>query len=429
MNSSDKDTVVVPPAAALPGLAALAFGSATGVLGGAKHLAFLPLESLELDLNDPEQRNFGDYELIEQIGQGGMGVVYRARQRSLDRDVALKLLSAGPWASPEFITRFQREAQSAARLQHPNIVPIYEIGAQAELNFFSMALVRGRNLAQVLAASGPRAPRGAAQLVRTIAEALDYAHRLGILHLDLKPANVLIDEHGEPQVADFGLARRLEETLSHDSDEVSGTPSYMAPEQAQVKSHRLSVATDIYGLGAILFELLTGHPPFLGASARETMLQVVNEPVPSPRRINPAIPVDLDAICMRCLAKEPQQRYLSAHGLAEDLGRFLEGRQVSVRPLNAWQRLGRWAQREPRVAIAASLALAALLIGLIATSVQWRRADASADQALQSLWRQRSQGAEAALEAGNGFHGLPSMVANLRDMEANARCRPPAGSR
>ena len=192
-----------------PGLARLAFGTQHGRSQNSRstmHLAFLPLESLELDLADPEQCDFGDYELIEQLGQGGMGVVYRARQRSLQREVALKLLSAGPWASPEFIARFQREAQSAARLQHPNIVPIYEIGQHAELNFFSMALIRGQSLAQRLDAHGPLPPREAAALVRTVAEALDYAHRLGILHLDLKPANVLLDEHGEPQVADFALA-------------------------------------------------------------------------------------------------------------------------------------------------------------------------------------------------------------------------------
>lgn len=419
MKPTTANTLVVSiPPAAVGGLAALAFGSASSVLAEAgRHLAFLPLDSLELDLSDPEQRDFGDYELIEQLGQGGMGVVYRARQRSLQRDVALKLLAAGPWASPEFVVRFRREAQSAARLQHPNIVAIYEIGSHAELNFFSMALVRGQSLAQLLE-SGPLEPRRAAQLLRTIAEAIDYAHRLGILHLDLKPANVLIDEHGEPQVADFGLARRLDDALSNDSEEVSGTPSYMAPEQAQLKSHRISMATDIYGLGAILYELLTGRPPFIGASARDTLEQVVHREVVPPCKYQSAIPQDLEAICLQCLAKDPQQRYLSARGLADDLARFLDGRAVSVRPLNARERIQRWARREPRVAIAAALALSALVLGLAATSLQWRRADASATVAREGLWLVRGQAAQAALGDNDGFRALRSLVANLSEMEA-----------
>ena len=417
----------MPPAGAVSGLAALAFGSAASMLGGAggKHLAFLPLESLELDLGDPEQRDFGDYELLEQLGQGGMGVVYRARQRSLDRDVALKLLAAGPWASPDFISRFTREAQSAARLQHPNIVPIYEIGTHAELNFFSMALVRGQSLAQRIDAGGALAPKDAAVLVRSVAEAVDYAHRLGILHLDLKPANVLLDERGEPQVADFGLARRLDETLSNDSEEVSGTPSYMAPEQAQVKSHRLSVATDVYGLGAILYELLTGRPPFLGASARETLQQVVTRDAVAPRTHNHAIPADLDAICTRCLARNPAQRYVTARGLAEDLGRFLEGRAVSVRPLNWMQRTQRWARREPRVALAVAAATAALLAGLAATSLQWRRAELQSQRAEQAaadaretLWQKRGDDAAALLRERKSLDTLPGLVQNLAEQDA-----------
>jgi hypothetical protein len=413
--------VAAPLPERVSGLAALAFGS--GSVGGleGKHLAFLPLESLELDLADPEQCDFGDYELVEQLGQGGMGVVYRARQRSLQREVALKLLSAGPWASPEFIARFQREAQSAARLQHPNIVPIYEIGQHAELNFFSMALIRGQSLAQRLDTHGPLPPREAAALVRTVAEALDYAHRLGILHLDLKPANVLVDEHGEPQVADFGLAKRLDESLASDGDEVSGTPSYMAPEQATAKSQRIGVPTDIYGLGAILYELLTGRPPFLGATPRQTLEQVVGREVEPPRRHAPHIPQDLDAICLKCLAKSPAERYLTARGLAEDLGRFLEGRAVSVRPLHAGQRLLRWARREPRVATAAAVAALALTLGLLGTGLQWRRAESHADEALERSWVLRAQAAQTALAEGDGFAALRPLVANLQEMEAGGR--------
>ncbi len=204
-------------------LAALAFrGSQSGGLATqTKHLAWLPADSLDLDLSDPAQRQFGDYKLVEKLGEGGMGVVYRAQQLGLDREVAIKVLSAGPWAAPDFVKRFRAEAQSAARMQHPNIVPIYEIGVHDELVFYSMRLVRGPNLGQWLAQHGPRDPRQAAMDLRTIAEAVHYAHQLGVLHLDLKPDNILIDERGWPQVADFGLARRLDHTLSAEIEEIS----------------------------------------------------------------------------------------------------------------------------------------------------------------------------------------------------------------
>jgi serine/threonine protein kinase/WD40 repeat protein len=417
------DTLQAPvvdiPPSRVGGLARLAFGSVSSAFDGdARHLAFLPIESLELDLEDPEQRDFGDYELLERLGQGGMGVVYRARQRSLQREVALKLLAAGPWASPEFVDRFRREAQSAARLQHPNIVAIFEIGSHAELNYFTMALVRGRSLSQWLEA-GPLPERRAAALLRTVAEAIDHAHRLGILHLDLKPANILIDEHGEPQVADFGLARRLGETLGSERDEVSGTPSYMAPEQVRPGTHPIGRATDIYGLGAVLYEALSARPPFLAASARATLEQVMDSAVEPLRRQVPGLAEDLEAICQRCLAKDPGQRYGSARDLADDLARFLEGRAVSVRPLSRWQRARRWSRREPRLAIAIGFALCALLIGLGATSLQWRRADASAAAAQASLWSVRSQSAQSSLSEGDGFRALRALVANLGEMEAS----------
>jgi hypothetical protein len=437
---STQPTLRSPPVetGAVSGLAALAFGNASALAGEAKHLAFLPLDSLELDISDPEQCDFGDYELLEQLGQGGMGVVYRAWQRSLEREVALKLLSAGPWASPEFVSRFKREAQSAARLQHPNIVAIYEIGQHAELNFFSMALVRGRNLEQHLDQSGPMPSREAARLVRAVAEALDYAHRLGILHLDLKPANVLVDEHNEPQVADFGLARRLDETLASDGTQISGTPSYMAPEQAQAKHRRIGVATDIYGIGAILYELLCGRPPFLGATPRQTLEQVIEQEIEPLHRRNRDVPEDLDAICLHCLAKDPDSRYVTARGLAEDLGRFLEGRAVSVRPLTRWQRIRRWARREPRVALAAASAIFALFSGLAATTVQWRRAElqsqraeAATTQVRDNLWQTRLDEGGRFIRAGQLTAALPGLLRNLEDqseagesaLAANTRLR------
>ena len=427
--SSQQPTVVKPAADSADWLdlqarlADLALGRPSNALPlaqatQARHLAFLPPEVLELDLDDPLQREFGDYELLEKLGQGGMGVVYRARQRSLDREVAVKLLAAGPWASRDFIERFRREAQSAARMQHPNIVSIFEVGSHDELNYFSMALVRGESLAALLAREGPQAPRRAAALLRTVAEAVDYAHRLGVLHRDLKPGNVLIDERGEPQVADFGLARRLDDTLAADSDEVSGTPSYMAPEQATLKSRKLTPATDVYGLGAILYELLTGRPPFLAATPQETLKRVATVEPDRPRAWRADVPADLEAICLKCLEKDAARRYASARALVADLAAFLEGRPVSVRPLSAPQRLLRAARREPRMAAAIGAFVLALAAGLSATAVQWQRADANADAAQERTWVLRAQAAQAALADGDGFHGLRDLVANLGEMEA-----------
>lgn len=412
------DGSVAPGLAALAQLAFAASAPAETRYAGDAAIAFAPatIDSLDLDLSDPEQCRFGDYTLLGKLGQGGMGVVYRAHQHSLDREVAIKLLAAGPWASPGFIERFRQEAQSAARMQHPNIVTIHEIGEQDGLPFFSMRLVRGQSLAESLSKSGPLPARRAAGLLRTVAEAVDYAHRLGVLHLDLKPGNVLIDEHGEPMVADFGLARRLEETLTG-VDEVSGTPSYMAPEQATAGG-RIGVGTDVYALGATLYEALTGRPPFRGATARETLEQVVYAMAPSPRMFDRSIPLDLQSICMRCLHKDPGERYPTARALADDLADFLRGREVKARPLNRPQKLVRMVRREPRLAALLLLFVTSLLAGLFATTVQWNRADASADSARQSLWRERAQAAETALAEGNGFHGLQVMVGNLAGMES-----------
>jgi len=267
-----------------PALAQLAFGSSTSHSHGGGstqhgHLALDLPQMLELDLENPAQRDFGDYELREVIGRGGMGVVYRAHQRSLDREVALKLLSAGLWASSEYVATLRREAQHAALLQHPNIVTVYEIGEYHGLIYYAMQLFGGNSLAVRLQQEGRLAPRSAAQLLCSVAEAMDYAHRLGVLHLDLKPGNVLLDEDGTPRIADFGLARRLSIAGDVDNERVSGTPSYMAPEQAQVGSGKLNRATDVWGLGALLYEMLTGKPPFEGGQAREVLAKVQHEPV------------------------------------------------------------------------------------------------------------------------------------------------------
>lgn len=407
-------------------IADLAFGSmshAQDSLAG-RPLAMLTPETLELDLSDPAQRLFGDYELLELIGEGGMGVVYRARQISLDREVAVKLLAAGPWASREFVERFRHEAQNAARMQHPNIVSIYEIGSAEELHFFSMRLVRGSSLAATIKDTGPMPPQRAAALMRTVAEAVDYAHSLGVLHLDLNPANVLLEEDGTPHVADFGLARRLERGLATDNEEISGTPSYMAPEQATVGSQQITAGTDIWGLGAILYELVTGEPPYTAATPQATLKLVTEGSLRSPRRYMPRLSRDLEAIILKCMHRDAGARYASARALADDLGRFIEGRIVQARPLGSAQRVWRWSRRQPLIATLGLLFALSLIAGIIGIASQWRRAEgnahravANADMARERLWEARREAALRSQLDGRGFEALPGLLANIQDQE------------
>lgn len=367
-----------------PALARLAFGNYhddDAVLPVAAVVEQAIWHAAGIDLGEPAEagtRVFGEYELLDVLGQGGMGVVYRARQRDLDREVALKLLSAGPDASRELTARLRREAQHAARLQHPNIVTVHELGEHEGLLCYAMQLVRGRSLSQWLDAEGRLPPRKAAQLLRTIAEAADYAHRLGVLHLDLKPGNILIDERGAPLIADFGLARNVEHPEQVEA--MAGTPGYMAPEQVRPDFGPLTPATDVWALGAILYEMLTGHPPFDAATPAETLRLLVEGEVRRPSRYV-QLPADLEAICLHCLAKHPDLRYPTARALADDLSSFLEGREASVRRLNVVQRLAHWASREPRAAVAIAVAALALLAGIVGTTLQWRRAEAKAAEA------------------------------------------------
>ncbi|TAN07410.1 MAG: serine/threonine protein kinase [Rhodanobacteraceae bacterium] len=328
-------------------LAELAFGETADRREPARsrHLAFMPADTPLLDLKDPDQRHFGGYELLELLGSGGTGTVYRARQAALDREVALKLLAAGPWASREFIRRFEHEARYAARMEHPNIVTVYDVGCHEEIHFYSMRLVRGRSLSARLRSGEHFSPEAAARLVRTVAGALEYAHGMGVLHLDLKPSNVLVDANGVPHVSDFGLARQLQGTPVIDNDELSGTPTYMAPEQAVVHAYKLSAATDVWALGAILYELVAGRPPFRGDSVGETLDMVLEGHVREPSRFAPALPRDLEAIICKCLYKDAVQRYQTARALHEDLTRFLEGRLVHARRLNLLQRGLHWMLR------------------------------------------------------------------------------------
>jgi serine/threonine protein kinase len=273
----------------------------------------------------------GDYELLEEIGRGGQGVVFRARQKSLNRTVALKVISLGQWASKAHLKRFRREAEAAASLDHPSIVPIYEVGERDGSCYFSMKLVEGGQLDEVTRHE-PMPIRRAVELIAKVAHTVHYAHEHGILHRDIKPGNILLDAKGEPHLTDFGLARLVESesSVTHTLD-VLGTPSYMAPEQAVGNNAAVSSVTDVYGIGAVLYQLLTGHPPFAGGTTYETIkLLEDTEPRP-PRSLNPKIDRDLSTICLKCLEKDPKRRYSSALALAEDLEHWLKHEPILAR--------------------------------------------------------------------------------------------------
>jgi hypothetical protein len=303
----------------------------------------------------PRVPYFGDYELIREIARGGMGVIFRARQISLNRPVALKMILAGQLADEVDVKRFYTGAEAAANLDHPGIVRIYEVGQHEGQHYFSMSLVEGRSLAQRLA-DGPMPPLQAAALMTEVARAIEYAHSRGVIHRDLKPGNILLDQDSRPRVTDFGLAKNLEsDSELTGSGQVMGTPSYMPPELARGNRSEVGTAADVYALGATLYALLTGRPPFQAATAMETLLQVVGEkPVP-PRRLNAAIPRDLETICMKCLEKAPQRRYASARALAGDLERYLSGQPIQARPVGMLEAAAKWSvpliRRHPVVAI------------------------------------------------------------------------------
>jgi WD40 repeat protein/formylglycine-generating enzyme required for sulfatase activity/tRNA A-37 threonylcarbamoyl transferase component Bud32/tetratricopeptide (TPR) repeat protein len=312
------------------------------------------------------RREFGGYELLEEIAHGGMGVVFKARQTKLNRVVALKMILAGQLASDESIQRFYTEARAAAQLDHPHIVPIYEIGEHEGQQFFSMALVEGGSL-QTRISRGPLPPQAAAQMVTDVADAVEYAHRHGIVHRDLKPHNILMDQYGQPKVTDFGLAKQMQagDGLTASGD-ILGTPSYMAPEQAAGHVHGLGPAVDIYALGAILYCLLTGRPPFQAAALSETLRQVVEREPVSPRLLSPTTPRDLETICLKCLEKRPSQRYATAHDLATDLRRYLAGEPIAARRITPVERAFRWCCRRPlAAALLAAVVLLAATMGVL----------------------------------------------------------------
>jgi WD40 repeat protein len=338
----------------------------------------------QLSLLHAKVRYFGDYELLEEIARGGMGVVYRARQVSLNRLVAVKMIAAGQLATPTALQRFHTEAKAVARLDHPHIVPIYEVGEYEGQHYFSMKLIEGGTLAQ----RRLKSVEDVARVMGTVARAVHYAHQRGILHRDLKPTNILLDEPGEPHITDFGLAKLVEDDSSLTmSAAILGTPAYMAPEQARGGSKQLTTATDVYSLGAVLYELFTGQPPFRAETVVETLRQICEQEPVAPSQlirrsgVNFTLDCDLETICFKCLNKDPEKRYGTAEMLAQDLDHWLKNEPIFARPVGAVERVWRWCQRRPAVA---GLLLALQIVfslGLAGVLWEWHRAERNAGTA------------------------------------------------
>src|SRR5438874_1393858 len=302
--------------------------------------------------------NFGDYELLEEIGRGGQGVVYRAHQKSLNRTVALKVIGLGHWATQAHLKRFRLEAEAAASLEHPGIVPIHEVGERDGSCYFSMKFIEGGQLDEMVRHE-PMPIRRAVELIAKVARTIHYAHERGILHRDIKPGNILLDAKGEPHLTDFGLARLVEtESTVTRTMEVLGTPSYMAPEQAVGNNAAVSGLTDVYGLGAVFYQLLTGHPPFAGGTTYETIKLLLDSEPRQPRLWNPKIDRDLSTICLKCLEKDPKRRYASALALAEDLERWLKHEPIRAHRTGVFTHARKWMRRNPSIAVMAAMLLA-----------------------------------------------------------------------
>ncbi len=392
-----------------------------------------------------------EYELVGELGRGGMGIVYKAQQRGLDRPVALKMLIDGAHATPRERDRFRREAEAIARLQHPNIVQIHAIGEHDGQPYLALEYVDGPSLAQQIDGV-PQPVRRSAKLVEALARAMDAAHGVGIIHRDLKPSNVLLTGPDTPKITDFGLAKRVDGEAAFPTltEQFLGTPSYMAPEQA-VRNGRAetrggekvqaSASVDIYSLGAILYEMLTGRPPFGSATPLETVLQVLHEEPLPPSRLCPKVPRDLEIICLKCLEKSPARRYASALELAEDLERFLNFEPVLARPVAAPERWWRWCRRKTPLAVALGLAAIAIAatIGLsISLAISQYRAASRLGAALREVKAQRRESllqashlaydhGQAVCERGDVDQGMLWLVPRYEERPARSGRRPRAG--
>ena len=364
---------VLETALGIPGNASVAAGDDGGSAENFEASAAAALCSTTTTRAAELLGELGDYELLEEVGRGGQGVVFRARQKSLNRIVALKVIGLGQWATKAHLKRFRLEAEAAARLDHPCIVPIYEVGERDGQCYFSMKFIEGGQLDEVVRRV-PISIRKAVELIAKVARTVHYAHEHAILHRDIKPGNILLDANGEPHLTDFGLARLLEsESTITRTLEVMGTPSYMAPEEAVGNNAAISSATDIYGLGAVLYQLLTGQPPFAGGTTYETIKLLLDSDPRNPRLLNSKISRDLSTICLKCLEKNPQRRYSSALALAEDLEHWLKHEPIQARRTGVLARGTKWARRNPSTAAFVALSVA-LAVGL--GVMAWKRQSA-----------------------------------------------------
>ena len=382
-------------------------------------------------------RYFGDYELLEEIAAAAWASSIRPGSVSLNRIVAVKMILKGTLAREDDVKRFRAEAEAAASLQHPDIVAIHEVGLHEGQHYFSMDFVDGQSLAE-LPREQPLSARQAAEYVRDAAEAVHYAHQQGTLHRDLKPSNILIDRQGRVRITDFGLAKRIEGNSDLTlTGQILGTPSYMPPEQASGKRSLIGAASDIYSLGAVLYELLTGRPPFRGESPAETLRQVESLDPVSPRLLNPATPRDLETICLKCLEKEPHKRYGTAELLADDLGRYLRGEPILARPISRVARAWRWCKRNPATSTLMASLLLVFSVGFMGVMSQWIRAESEWSRAennavliANEAAKARHQAEKAILEmqrAEDALHQLQaeqqrthSLQSSINDLEAQA---------
>jgi serine/threonine protein kinase len=350
----------------------------------------------QADIDLPMQ--FGEYELLEEVARGGMGVVFRARQVNLDRQVALKMILTGKLADESDVQRFYSEASSAAALEHPGVVPVYEVGEQNGQHFFSMGFVEGESLASLIGRN-PLSPQKSAQMLLKISEAIVYAHGEGVIHRDLKPANVLLDKKKNPHISDFGLAKRVTSGSNLTvTGQILGTPSYMSPEQASGATDQVNEISDVYSLGALLYCCLTGRAPFQAANSMETLRQVVERDPVAPRQLNFQVDLDLDTICLKCLEKDPLRRYQSAQELVDELNRFMAGQPIQARRISTLDRAFRWCRRNPVTTGLLSALLLAIVGGVSGIAWQWGQVEYQKNltrQAEESEMNMDSDAAEA----------------------------------